>query len=103
MVIGIHMVSRSWLIQWKSSVTADVPRSPFALAWSYGVLSVTPLVLIIVGGALGESLSWDTAGSAFVVAYWWAIVVGSAYVASYLLSVWFCIVGFRARLHWIWI
>jgi hypothetical protein len=62
-------------------VTADVAKGRVALPSWVGVLSTIPLVLL-VAGALGQSLSWD-------------IVAVSAYVISYLLSVCFASLVFE--------
>jgi hypothetical protein len=81
-------------------VTADVAKGRLAFPLWVGAVSTIPLVLLIAGALV----DWDNMDRwPILVAWGWGIVGGFAYVMSYLLSGWFCIVGFRARLPWIWI
>jgi hypothetical protein len=82
-------------------LTVDVAKYPVAFPPRVGVLATIPLVLAIAGGLV----DWDNTHRwpDFVVAWGWTILGGCVFGLSYLLSAWFCVVGFRARLSWMWI
>ena len=81
-------------------MTAKVAKRPVAFPSRVGVLATIPLVIMVVAALV----DWDNMNlGPYLVEWGWAIVWGAVYAMSFVLSAWFCIVGFRARLPWIWI